>query len=102
MPDSYWGDKEVKHYIKEIDITLVWIQKDYSWDFDRDVRTFRKIYDGSNCVFDSKKNLFIAGQWQRRLAEYCLAKKQNEDLSNSMQTERELNDSIQLLRKLRK
>ena len=102
MPNSSWGDKEVKHYIEELDITLVWIQKDYSGDYDRDVRTFRKIYNGSNCVFDSEKNLFIAGQWQWKLAEYGLAQKKQKHLANSMQAEKSFNDSMHLLRKVRK
>ena len=101
-PNSYWGDKEVKHHIKELDITLVWIQVDYSRDCERNVQTFRKIYNGSNCVFDSKKNLFIPGQWQWELVKYGLAPKKQKDLATSIQEEKSFNDSIQLLRKVRK
>ncbi len=99
---SNWGDEELKNYIKELDITLVQIQKDYSSDYERDVRISRKIYDGINCVYDSEANLFIAGQWQWKLVKYGLAQKKQKDIANSMKVEKSFDDSIQLLRRVRK
>ena len=100
---GYWSEEETKNYIKELNITLVANQfVTYGGNDSAEAHQSYKIFDGTNCVYDSVKNFFIPGQWQWKLAEYILDKKKTKDLLNSMQTKKSFDDSIQLLQKLKK
>ena len=99
---SYWSDEETKNYISNLNITLLakqWVT--YGANDSSEAHRSYKIFDGTNCVYDSEANLFIAGEWQWKLVKYGLAKNNKKDMAKSMKAEKSFDDSIQLLRKLR-
>ena len=97
---SYFAEEVTKNYIREINITLVakqWL----SGTEMNEINQIYKIYDGAECVYDSKANLFIPGDWESKLAKYIIDKKRKKEYAESKKMDKTFNDSLKLLKKIR-
>lgn len=98
---SYWSEEETRNFIRELNITLVakqWVSN--GGNDSSEAHQSYKIYHGTDCVYDSNANIFIAGQWQNDLIEYIQNNTQQET-DCTLRMGKSFNDSIQILRRVR-
>ena len=99
---DYWADrKEAKKYIKELDITLSVYQYLSGYEYTERNRVYR-IYEGSNCVYDSEAEIFIDGPWKDNLIKYMLMLRKKEEELKKTKEKQDFSKSLQRLRSIRK